>query len=371
MSRAFDLRIARFLPEPQETFADRLHALRRRWRLLLRLSASTAGAYAFAVHVLGHQQAFFAPIAAVLVIVAGAGLRGRTLIELVVGVAVGVLVGELLILLIGRGVWQMALIVSLTVVAATLIGIKGLALNQAASSSVLLATVIPAAGAVNPALTRFLDALVGAVAGMIMVLLLPRNPLRDIDRDVQALLARLAIALSDVAQGLRTGEASSAERGLATARAMTPLVESLESTSRNVAEIARMSPMRWRQRQRVQQFLASVQNFDHAVRDTRVLARRAAAMLRHHEQPPREFSIAVESMVDAVRVFADELAADEALDSAREQLVEAARIAVTCLPRTLTLNSAAVAAQMRSLAADLLMASGISRDEIDDLLDFD
>ena len=35
--------------------------------------------------------------------IAGAGLRGRTLFELVLGVAFGVLVGELLILAIGRG----------------------------------------------------------------------------------------------------------------------------------------------------------------------------------------------------------------------------------------------------------------------------
>lgn len=371
MRRALDERIARYLPRPQDTFADRLQALRRRWRMLLRLSVSTTVAYAIATELLSHQQAFFAPISAVIVLVAGAGLRGRTLFELVAGVAVGVLVGELLILAIGRGAWQMALIVSLTVVVATLLGVKGLALTQAANSSILLAAVIPVAGAGNPAVTRFVDALVGGVCGMLMVILLPRNPLRDIDREVQTLLERLAISLADVARALKERDFEHAERALATARGMTTLVATLEATAVNVAEIARVSPMRWRQRQRVEQYVRSVQNFDNAVRDTRVLARRTSAMLRHHEEPPDDFALAVEAMAEAVRIFADDLAQDEDFDHARQRLVDAARIAVTSLPSAMTLNSAAIAAQVRSLAADLLYASGFTRDEIDDRLDFD
>ncbi|MEH3033614.1 MAG: FUSC family protein [Aeromicrobium erythreum] len=371
MRRALDGRFGRYLPRPQETLADRLLSLRRRWRLLLRLSVSTTLAYAISTHLLGHQQAFFAPISAVIVITAGAGLRGRTLYELVAGVALGVLVGELLILTIGRGTWQMALVVGLTVVLATLVGIKGLALTQAASSSVLLAAVLPAAGAGNPAVTRFLDALVGGLCGLLLVLLLPRNPLRDIDREVQSLLERLSIALGDVALALREQEFEHAERALATARGMTGLIGTVEATAANVAEIARMSPMRWRQRQRVEQYVRSVQNFDNAVRDTRVLARRTSAMLRHHEVPPEDFALAVESMAEAVRIFADDLAQDEQFDHARQRLVDAARIAVTSLPTAMTLNSAAIAAQVRSLAADLLYASGFTRDEIDERLDFD
>ena len=37
----------------------------------------------------------------------------------------------------------------------------------------------------------------------------------------------------------------------------------------------------------------------------------------------------------------------------------------------MTMNSASIAAQVRSLAADLLYASGYTRDEIDERLDFD
>lgn len=337
---------------------------------------ATAAAYAVSTGVLGHQQAFFAPVAAVIVIIAGAGQRARTLIELVVGVALGVLVGELLILLIGRGGWQIATVVALTVVAATLVGLKGLALTQAANSSVLLAAVVPAAGAGNPAVTRFLDAIVGGLCGLAMVLLLPRNPVRDIDTQVQRLLDRLADVLERTARALRTGDAGLAEAALVDARGAQSVMDDVSSTALLVVEIARMSPVRWRQRGDVARYIASVPDLDNALRDSRVLARRAGAMLRHGEPAPPGLADAVDQLAAAVRVFAHDVAIPaidpdaDAFVRARPHLVDAARSAVTCLTGQMTLNSAAVAAQVRSLAADLLRATGLTRDDLDTLLDF-
>ena len=185
MSPARDVPLRRLrLPSRGESLTDRLWTVRRRWRLLLRLSLATSIAYFIATEVLDHRQAFFAPIAAIVALISGGGARVRTVLELVFGVAIGVLVGELLILGIGRGAWQMALVVALAVIVGTLVGLTGLALTQAATSSVLLTAVIPFAGTGNPAVTRFLDALVGGLVGLAMVLLIPRNPVRDIDREV-------------------------------------------------------------------------------------------------------------------------------------------------------------------------------------------
>ena len=46
-------------------------------------------------------------------------------------------------------------------------------------------------------------------------------------------------------------------------------------------------------------------------------------------------------------------------------------MASLALPEAATMNSASIAAQIRSLAADLLYASGYTRDEIDERLEFD
>lgn len=368
-ARDIPLRSLRLL-RPADTLQDRLYILRRRWRTLLRLSLGTALAYFIATHVLDHEQAFFAPIACIIVLISGAGLRGRTSYELVAGVSLGVL-GELLILGIGRGTWQMALIVTLTVVAGTLVGLKGLALTQAATSSVLLAAVIPLAGSGNPAVTRFLDALVGGAMGLAMVLLIPRNPIRDIDREVQGFLRRLAGILSRTAQALRTVDAALADVALAEARSMQPQVESMTSTAANVSEIARMSPMRWKQREHVQTYVATVRDLDNAIRDARVLARKTSALLRRGEIVPPDMDLAIDALARAIGIFADDLSEHDDFDHARQELIEAARMASAALPDAMTMNSASIAAQVRSLAADLLYASGYSRDEIDDRLEFD
>ncbi|MGJ9414439.1 FUSC family protein [Aeromicrobium sp. CF4.19] len=354
-----------------ETLTERLLTLRRRWRLLIRLGVAPALAFLVATEVFGHQQAFFAPVAAIIVITAGAGLRGRTVLELVLGVAVGVLVGELIILTIGRGTLQLVAVVVLTVAVSILLGIKGLALTQAANSAVLLTAVLPVVGAGNPAVTRFLDALIGGVFGMAMILLLPRNPVRDIDVEVQRLLRQLASVLRGTARAMREGDAEAADAALARARGLQPGLNDLEATAENVSEIARMSPMRWRQRTRLDRYVGAVRDFDNAIRDARVLARRTAAMLRHAESPPADLELAVEALADAVDIIADDLSEDDDFDEARRKLVDAARIAVLALPGAMTLNTASIAAQVRSLAADLLYASGSTRDEIDERLDFD
>ena len=359
------------LRRPATTLRDRLGLLRRRWRLLVRLAVAPALAYLVATAVFGHQQAFFAPVAAILVITAGVGLRGRTLAEIVVGVSVGVLVGELIILTIGRGTAQMALVVVLSVTVGILVGIKGLALTQAASSAALLTAVLPVVGAGNPAVTRFIDALVGGLCGMAMVLLLPRNPVRDIDSEVQRILRQLASVLRGTARAIAERDPEPADAALGRARGLQPDLNDLESTAQNVSEIARMSPVRWRQRTRLERYVGAVRDFDNAIRDARVLARRTTAMLRHDEPCPDELGEAIEALAGAVDVFADDLSEDDDFAEARDLLAEAARLAVLALTERITLNTAAIAAQVRSLAADLLYASGSTRDEIDALLDFD
>lgn len=372
MSPSRDIPLRRLrLRRPASSLRDRLYVLRRRWRTLIRLGMGTGLVYFFATQAFDHQQPFFAPIACIIVLIAGAGLRGRTSFELVLGVAIGVLVGELLILGIGRGTWQMALIVTLTVVIGTLLDLKGLALTQSATSSVLLAAVLPVAGTGNPAVTRFLDALLGGAVGLAMILLIPRNPVRDIDREVQGFLTRLAAILSRTAQALRTADATLADIALDEARSMQPQVEKMESTAANVSEIARMAPMRWKQRDHVETYVATVRDLDNAVRDARVLARKTSALLRHDEMVPPDMDVAIDALAKAVGIFADDLSENDDFEAARQELVEAARMASAALPEAMTMNSASVAAQVRSLAADLLYASGYTRDEIDERLEFD
>lgn len=351
--------------------SERFGALRSRWRLIVQLAIGTGLAWFVAHQLLGHGQPFFAPISAVIAVMAGGGLRHRAAIELILGVAVGILVGEGIIYVIGRGSWQISVVVILAIIVGSLLGLKGLALTQAITSSILLAAVVPVAGAANPAITRFLDALVGGLIGFAMTLLVPRNPVRDIDREVQSILSGLAGTLSQIAAALREEDSRGADRALLRARNMQPAVDTMIATATNAREIARMAPLRWKQRDHVESYFSSLTNIDNAVRDSRVLARRASTMLRHGDKPPSDLPVAIVALGKAVGIFGSDLSEREAFDEAQRDLIQAARIATLALPEAATINTAATIAQVRALAADLLYASGFTRDDIDERLDFD
>ena len=79
-------------------------------------------AWVLAADVFDHPTPFFAPIAAVVSLGTSYGQRLRRVAEVTVGVAIGVFVGDLLTHWLGSGGWQIALIVSLAMAAAVLLG---------------------------------------------------------------------------------------------------------------------------------------------------------------------------------------------------------------------------------------------------------
>ena len=124
-----------------------------------------------ATDLFGHQRPFFAPIATVVSL--NGARRMRRAVELVVGVSVGVGVGDLLISVIGSGPWQIGLVVALAMTTAVWLDGGPLIVTQAGSSAVLVATLLPPGG--TGGLERCLDALVGGAIGILVVMLLPRG----------------------------------------------------------------------------------------------------------------------------------------------------------------------------------------------------
>ena len=127
---------------------------------------------------------------------------------------------------------------------------------------------------------------------------------------------------------------------------------------------------RWRQRAEVERYASVIVDVDNAIRDARVLARRVASMIRLGEIPGVALTQAVERLALGVSVFHDTLADPDDRVQAQNHLVEAVRMAMEALTDEMTINRAAVAAQIRSLAADVLYAGGMTRDELDVRLNF-
>ncbi|TXJ04672.1 MAG: hypothetical protein E6Q27_07445 [Aeromicrobium sp.] len=331
------------------------------WRTILRLSLAPALAWGIATAIFDPHQAFFAPIAAVLTLTVGAGERVRIVVEIVIGAALGILVGELLVHWIGRGTWQLMLVVALAVASARFVRLPGLALTQAVTSGVLLVAVVPVTGDVDPALARFVSALIGGLVGLATIVILPSNPVRELDRGITDMRNELARILDDLADAMRVNDHAKTAAVLADARATQPMIDTLGNKAGSVAEMARISPFRWGQRRAVVKRVRSLVDLDHAVRNTRVLARRASAMVRNNEPVPEGLVIALGNLAETVRSEPEDTHA----------MIAAAKLAIHTAEEQLTINTASIASQVRAIVADLLLSTGTPAADLDELLDFD
>src|SRR5690242_7709209 len=115
--------------------AMRGRALAANWLPIAQMSAGAGLAWFLARDVVGHERGYFAPIAAVVVLGLGPGGRTRRAVELAVGVALGIAVGDLLIAGIGSGPWQVMLFVALASGVAVALGAGPMLASQAAVSA--------------------------------------------------------------------------------------------------------------------------------------------------------------------------------------------------------------------------------------------
>src|SRR4051812_21205272 len=96
--------------------------------------------------VLHHQAPFFASGAAIVGLGVSYAQRLRRVVEIALGVAIGVGLGDLLVRVIGRGAWQLGLVVLIAMVAVLLLDGGPLIVNQAALQAGLVLALPPPLG---------------------------------------------------------------------------------------------------------------------------------------------------------------------------------------------------------------------------------
>lgn len=329
-------------------------------------AVSAGTAWFVATTLLRHERPFFAPIAAVISLGVAMGNRLRRVVELIVGVGLGVLVGDLLISLIGSGPWQIMVVVALAMAVAVLADGGALLVGQAASSAVLVATLLPPTdvGGWRGGLERCLDALVGGGLGLVAAALLPGDPVRPLRRDARRLLNELAEVLYDAADALRKRDAAAAGAALARARATQPLVDALRDTLRASREVVTVAPLRRRRRGTINRYAEIAEWSDYAVRNARVLVRRVYSALSDGEPTPPELADAVTRVANAVGALTEQLAREGDRTRARDPVLDAfPPVAVLSESPNLGLSERVVVAQLRSIILDLLQATGLRRSE--------
>ncbi len=325
-------------------------------------SVAAGLAWFVANDLVGHPRPFFAPIAAVISLGVSLGSRLRRAAELVVGVSLGVLVGDLLIASIGSGPWQIALVVALAMVVAVFADGAALLVGQAGSSAVLVATLIPPGQ--TGGIDRCVDALIGGAVGVLVAAVLPSDPVGPVRREARALLDELAGVLARTADSLRDRDPEEAAAALRQARASQPLIDELRAALRGGKEVTRVAPLYRRRRRDLRRYTELAERADYAMRNARVLARRTYTALCDGELGAPELADMIDELGGAVGALTEQLGRDGDRTLAREPVLDVVRH-VAAQPDGWAPGESeqVIVAQLRSIALDLLQATGMSRGE--------
>ncbi|MDN6303456.1 MAG: FUSC family protein, partial [Brachybacterium sp.] len=222
---------------------ERVNRMRGSSVFALQCAVSAGLAFFIAHNIIGHEQPFFAPIAAVISLGAYGGKRARRGLEIVLGVSVGIGIGDLVISQIGEGAWQITVAVFVAMLLAVFVDKGVLVANQAASSAVLVATLIPPGD--QAGWERMVDALIGGLVGLVVVAVIPNSPLRTARREVAHLISKAALVLDDVAQGIEERDVDLIEEALVTARSTQAGVNELMTSVGGGDEVVNISPLYW------------------------------------------------------------------------------------------------------------------------------
>ncbi|MFG1898091.1 aromatic acid exporter family protein [Micromonospora zamorensis] len=337
---------------------------RGRIYLIVPLQAGLAAALAWLVarELLGNPEPTFAPAAAVAVIAASLGSRAPRALELVAGVVLGIVAGDLLISVFGTGPWQTGVIVFLATATAVLVRGIGALMAQAGGTAVLIATLTPTAPDLE--LPRTVNALVGGASGLlVMLLLLPINPIRTVRRTAEPALDLFAQEMTASAEALAEADSTRAKAVLERMRDADQKLQQLSEVTTAAAEVVRLSPVRWRRRRVITAYRDGTTHMERAFRNSRGLVRRIVTTLRDEEPVPADLPAAVEHLGEAVRLLNREFIAAREPVQARERALHAVREAGSAHRQGLGFSGTIVVSQLRTAANDLLQATGVSRDE--------
>jgi uncharacterized membrane protein YgaE (UPF0421/DUF939 family) len=321
-------------------------------------------AWLVATEVLGHRAPIFAAVAAVVCLGVSQGQRLRRIGELAVGVTIGVALGDVLISQIGRGWWQLGVVVALGMVLAQALGGGPLISAQAGLQGIFLIALPQADGG----LSRWQDALLGGLVALLVAAALPGDPAGPVRRRAEKLIDEIVDVLRQAAAAIRAHDVELAEAALTRARMTQLEIDRWSSALSDGEEISRISPLRRRRRQELATYRRELVGLDRAARNLRVALRRIAAALEQGEQMPEAVAGTIEDLAAALGALRHELghAGPDGL-AASTLTALAARLDPAALCAD-SLSATVVVAQLRSTVVDLLGATGVATEEARALL---
>jgi uncharacterized membrane protein YgaE (UPF0421/DUF939 family) len=333
---------------------------RVRFEAIFAVQAGIAAGLAwFLAHdVLRHPRPFFAPVAAVIVLSASVGLRWVRALELAGGVALGVALGDSVLLVIGVGPIQIAVVVTLAILAIAVFGGGGVAVGQAGASAVLVATFAPPSNGIF--VERLFDALLGGATALAVMIVLPFNPLTRTRRAAGQALSVLADALTRGADAIEHADPGLADATLEMLRRHDHDREAIHDAVKAGRETATVAPLRWGARPALGRYANAAAHIDRTTRSARVIQSRISALLHDREPAPDQLRESLVGLAHGVTSLRHDLADGRVPIHARDVTLDAVRAANSASAAGLGRSGLVVVSQIDSAAGNLLCAAGVS-----------
>ncbi|NUR17596.1 MAG: aromatic acid exporter family protein, partial [Dermatophilaceae bacterium] len=337
----------------------RFERLRTRAFLLLQSAVAAGVAWWFATDVVDHPSPFFAPIVAVICLGMSYGQRLRRVFEVAIGVAVGVFTADVFVHLVGSGPWQISAVVLVSMAFATLLHGSAVIVTQSAVQGIVIAALVASPG---QALGRWTDALIGGGVALVAATVVPQAPLRRPRVAAAAAVRKIGELLRRAAASARDGDVPAAAEVLASARATESLLRELGSAADEGLSVLTSSPFKRQHAEGVRKMVDLVEPLDRAMRSTRVLVRRVTIAVGRGEPLPPGYVELILQLAAATDVVGRALSENASPEVGRPAMLAVAR-ATAALPRTSSLATETVLAQIRSTVVDLLQVTGLDVDQ--------
>ncbi len=344
---------------------DARHAATRVWESLpaiVQIVAAVTASYSIARWGLGHAY----PVLAVTVTITALGFsrdaRPRRIAEQVLGILIGVALSDALSLLLGKGLWQLVVVLLVVFVVGRAVSPNpAFAVAAAVPSALVVILPVPEGGPFG----RTLDALVAGVIALLVTALIPRDPGRAAARDRRRLFSAIGEAMGSVVDSLSDADEAAGELGLARFRRTEPLIDSWTVAQESAIAVARISPFLRSRLPDLRRGSRALAAADLATRHLRTIARRVEFLVRDGVPRPALAELAGQFRT-SIGLLGDELDDPQLVGAARSLLSDLARRLVPAADTPVA--DAAIVLMLRPLAVDLLVGSGLRIDEARALL---
>ncbi|KUP96993.1 FUSC family protein [Thermobifida cellulosilytica] len=287
------------------------------WPVVHAVVAGTV-AWLLAKNLTTSHDPFFAPIAAVIALNASASERGANAVRLLLGVVIGILVGELTLFLIGADYRGLAVAIGVAMALAIVVNFARLVIGQAAVSAMLIVTF-----AEEASLYRLADALIGAgVALVISQLLFPVRVVAILRRAEADALAEMARMLEDTGKALAHDDAVSTEETVDRLGGLSQPIAHLTQTRESSRHTVRSSTIRWGDLEPITREDEHVDRLVYLGESCLTLARTTAAMSTEERH---RFAPLVCEIADSLDMLARDLNNPATRQRAVDRALEAAR----------------------------------------------